>query len=152
MKPIPTMPSWAKVVFLSGDIVWLYREYPLIKNGIPHKRLLIILDDYVRNRYKITDKFLKFDEYSQGIYTADFPEEFYLKISDNVENPVILMLCGFFGEPILDNILSKQALKISGLKSDAVNMEDENQRLRVKIKTLMEKITVLQEGGLEKWK
>lgn len=142
---VPVMPQWSKIVFLSGDIVWLYREYSTIKNGVPHKKLLMILDEAVVNRYKIIPKQLTYDDWGQGVYIAEFPSEYYNKISDNPENPVILMLCGFYGEPILKNKLSVMAKQLNEKETQITDLMDENQRQREKIKSLMEKIGVLKE-------
>jgi len=142
MEGLPQLPE---IIFLSGDKAYYMRDVPLTRRGVQYVKLYMILPKETRYRYGIKDEDLDYSISGYGAYKREYPIQYLHIITNNPENPMYLMLCGFLGTLILEPELAY--LKNKMLAKDAIitDMQGELSLLRDKLREAGERMRLLEQ-------
>lgn len=134
--PFEGEPTLPQALFWSGDEVTVLRIIDVIKGGVPHKKLFMILSDQVKWRYPnlITDKTLNYDITDVGVFIKSYPAS-YFKFCDNPETPWYIILCNFDGSIGVDHDVQISRDKLVQLQNLITTLKQENHVLRQELKT-----------------
>lgn len=141
--PIEAQPTAERLIFMSGDEVFLVRTVPMTKRG---KRILLcymIPTEHVRWRYGITDDMMNYNIHSAGTIAREYEEEYFHRLPENPENRMALMFCNFDGTVTIESDIQMLKEKIERTKSMLADAITENQSLRERVREMSEIIRVL---------
>lgn len=140
---IEGLPQLPELWFMSGDSVFLVRDAPISRNGIPYRRCYMILTEKVMARYGIQESDLNYELSEYGIYVREYQTAQFQQLTYNPESPVILVSCNFDGTIITDNEISAKNNEISRYKEHISLLLEENRRLSEELKTKSQQLQVL---------
>jgi len=143
--PIEGLPQLPEVWFWSGDRVFLLREVPTTREGVPYVRMYLILTEAVKWRYGILDNQLNTDitTHGGGAYIQEYPRAHIVKRSLNPESPVIIMTCNFDGTSSFGDDLADINNRLKKMEELVNSKEAENAALAEKLKIAHQRLRAL---------
>jgi hypothetical protein len=124
------VPQFPRVIFMSGDISYLVKQTPIKKWGNRFIRLELILEDSVKNRYDIDDDDLDYEVTEYGTITREYPAEYIKVLSENIEQPLVIMWCNFDGTMNIDSEIQDIKSQLIRKNNTIEVLKSENEELR----------------------
>ena len=142
MKAFPTA---TKLIFWGGDEATLLRMTPIIKNHTNYSRMFLIPTEQTKWRHNILESQLDRTITEYGVIIKEYPQDYYIEISDNPENRIGLMVCYWDGTNAVGSKLVEMKKKIARLQQSIRILESENAKLREQYKVGIERIRSFEE-------
>lgn len=142
--PFPGLPVLPWIVFWSGDILVYIRDTPIIRSGVPFKRVYMIPTEQVVWRYNIDQEKLNYEISEFGVLIREYPSDHFHWLSQSPENQLVFISCNFDGSTTIGMKIIEQGNKLTRLTSVIKTLENENSEIRDKLRVAVERLRVLE--------
>lgn len=141
--PYPGVPELPYFITWSGDLLVYVMDVPVIRNGIPHKRVYLIPTPKVMARYNLDPDKLDYTVTEYGTLTREYPMDAFHWLAQNPDNQLVLSTMNFDGTSTIGHKILEQSKKITRLIDIIQNLENENQEIRNKLRIAIERLKML---------
>ena len=138
-----------RVTFWDGDEVFLITYKPVNKGNAKYWGFYMLLTEYVRWRYDITDDMLDYSLDSQGILYREYPQDLIEFISFNPENTVIWAYCYFDGTEVLSGLVAELKNRIKRQNDTITRLNSQLTSLEAQAKALTDRIRLLERKRIQ---
>ena len=137
-------PEVTEGIWITGEKGDILRTVDMKKFGEPIKRIYLIPSEKTMYKHNIEEDKLDYTIDPHGVYVLEIPSEYYQILSDNPEDPRVLIWCDFLGRPKEDTIVGN--LKAQLVRKDRIiaSQQIEIAKLDKLVKTKLQKLSAME--------